>query len=175
MRSYCYVDASHYVRSISGVALFMGHPDPDTHINDSAAIMVLTKIEKVAVSSSMEAELLAIERGVLALEWLMNFREEAGYPQTDQGILFTDSLSAIKFLENTGSAPNRQTRHLRRRVAKIRENIEHNMVVLRFVPGALNCADVLTKPLARVLHFRHCNNLMGYPMPGEVSHRTKAQ
>jgi hypothetical protein len=129
---------------------------------DSAAIMVLTKVEKVAVSSTMAAELLAIERAVVALEWLLHFREEAGFPQTSPGIIFTDSLSSIKFIENTGAAPNRQTRHLRRQVAKIRENISKNMVELKFVPGSMNCADVLTKPLGRVLHYKHCNNLQGY-------------
>ena len=67
----------------------------------------------------MEAEILAIERGVVALEWLNNFRGEMGYPSRSPSIIFTDSLSAIKFIENTASTPNRQTRHLRRRVAKI--------------------------------------------------------
>jgi hypothetical protein len=162
MISYCYVDASFGIKSISGVAMFLGRPDFETHINDSAALMVLTKIERIAVSSTMEAEMLAIERGVVALEWLAHYREEIGYPQRDPSIIFTDSLSSIKFIENTGAAPNRQTRHLRRRVAKIRENITRNMVVLKFVPGAMNCADVLTKPLGRVLHWKHCNNLQGY-------------
>ena len=120
------------------------------------------KIERVTVASTMEADLLAIMRGLVALEWLHHFREECGYPETQPALLFTDSLSSIKFIENTGTAPNRQTRHLRRRVVKIRENIARNMVVLKFVPGALNCADVLTKPLGRVLHFKHCNNLQGY-------------
>jgi hypothetical protein len=110
----------------------------------------------------MGAEMLAIERAAKALEWVMHLREEAGFPQSSPGIIFTDSLSSIKFIENTGAAPNRQTRHLRRRVAKIREALAINMIALKFVPGALNCADVLTKPLGRVFHFRHCKNLQGY-------------
>jgi hypothetical protein len=162
MISYCYVDASFNVHSISGVAMFCGRPNLVTHNNDSAALMVLTKIEKIAVSSTMEAEMLAIERGVTALEWFSHYRKEAGYPQLGPSIIFTDSLSSIKFIENTGAAPNRQTRHLRRRVAKIRDNITRNMVVLKFVAGSMNCADVLTKPLGRVLHWKHCDNLQGY-------------
>jgi hypothetical protein len=162
MISYCYVDASFHVGSISGVALFMGRPDFETHNNDSAALMVLTKIERIAVASTMMAEMIAIARGIVALEWLTTFRAEIGYPAREPGIVFTDSKSAIQFIENTGSTPNRETRHLRRRVAKIREDMTRNMVVLHFVPGVLNCADVLTKPLGRVLHARHSNNLQGY-------------
>jgi hypothetical protein len=160
--SYVYCDASFNISVVTGVALFCGVPDEASHNNASAAIMVLVKTEKVAVTSTMEAELLAIERSVVALEWLMHFREEAGFPQTDPGIIFTDSLSAIKYIENTGTAPNRQTRHLKRRVAKIKWAVSRNMVVFKFVPGSMNCADVLTKPLGRVLHFKHCNNLQGY-------------
>jgi hypothetical protein len=161
--SYCYVDASFELTSVSGVALFIGQPDRKTHINKNAAIMFLTKIEKVAVTSTMDAEILAIERGIVALEWLAQYREEIGYPQTQRSVLFTDSASAIAFINNTQKTPNRQTRHIRRRVRKIRANVVQNHVVLEHVPGALNCADVLTKPLGRVLHWKHSNNLQGYP------------
>jgi hypothetical protein len=43
--SHAYCDASLNVKATSGVAVFIGKPDPVNHINDSAAIMVLTKIE----------------------------------------------------------------------------------------------------------------------------------
>ena len=73
-------------------------------------------------------------------------------------IIFTDSAVAIKFVTDSGSLPNRKTRHLRRRVLCIEQAVARNIAVLKFVPGNLNCADLLTKPLG---FERHSKNMMG--------------
>ena len=84
----------------------------------------------------MEVELCAIGRAIKLAEWVAHFRDESGYAQTQPAIIFTDSALAIK------------------------QALARNIAVLKFVPGNLNCADLLTKPLGRVLFERH-KNMMG--------------
>jgi len=163
MQVYFYVDASLYLKAISGVAGFLGTPDLVNHNNKNAAIVCFSKPESLAVTSTMEAELLAIGRGVVAAEWVADLLEEMGYPQVEPPTVFTDSQPAIRFLERTGPNPNRQTRHLRLKVNYIREAIQRNKIVLRYVPTGLNCADILTKALGKELHRRHSRNIMGMP------------
>ena len=139
----------------------MGEPDLVDHINKSAAVVAFTTKETIAVDSSMEVELCAIGRAIKLAEWVAHFREESDYAQTQPATILTDSAVAIKFLTDSGSVPNRQTRHLRRRVLCIKQALARNIAVLKFVPGNLNCADLLTKPLGRVLFERHSKNMMG--------------
>lgn len=161
MRTYAYVDASLHLVATTGIAVFLGNPDMEKHNNLNAAIFCRTKREQLAVVSTMEAELLAIYRGVIALQWVADLRDEIGFTQKGPGIIFTDSLVGKRFLVSDGRVPNQQTRHLRLRYEVIRQAVSHNRVEIRFVPGNLNCADVLTKPLSRELHQRHISNLKG--------------
>ena len=114
-------------------------------------IKVVTGVALFLGEPDTMVELCAIGRAIKLEEWVAHFREESGYAQTQPAIIFTDS----------GSVPNRQTRHLRRRVLCIKQALARNIAVLKFVPGNLNCADLLTKPLGRVLFESHSKNMMG--------------
>jgi hypothetical protein len=109
----------------------------------------------------MDGEMLAIGRAVVACISVQNLRSEIGFPQSGPSVVFTDSFIAIRFLKDNGPPPNPQTRHLRRRVAYIRQAIAFGRIVLEFVPSDLNCADVLTKALPKAAHQRHGGNLCG--------------
>ena len=109
----------------------------------------------------MEIEVCALGRTIKSAGWVAHIRQENGHPQAEPCIIFTNSQVAIKFLTESAAVPNRQTRHLRRRVLCIEQALARNVAVLHFVPGNLNCADVLTTPLGRVLFERHSKNLMG--------------
>jgi hypothetical protein len=161
MITYAYCDASYHERCTSGIAVFIGTPDYITHVNRSAAVICQSKRETSPALSVMEAEMYAICRAVLACIWLEDYRREMGYPQSGPSIIFTDSLISIRFLEDTGRTPNRQTRHLRTRVAYIKTYISKGRILMKFVPTALNCSDVLTKGLPPQVHRRHSANLMG--------------
>jgi hypothetical protein len=161
--TYCYVDSGVRVKSISGVAAFLGEPDYKDHINDSAAVIAFVKGEHLTVESTMDAEILAIERGVRTCLWIEDYREELGYPQFEPSIIFTDSATAIRFLQDEGKIPNRQTRHIRRKAESVKQHLRSKRCVLKYVPSAKNCADLLTKGLGRILHERHALSLMGRP------------
>ena len=161
-QTYTYVDSG--VKGSfpkSGVALFLGQPDFENHINKNAAVLAFVKKEKTAVMSSMHGEILAIGRGVVATLWAGQIRDEMNLPQTGPAIIFTDNQAAIRFLTNTGRALTRETRHLRARVDFIQQAYREGRIVFHWVPTHLNCADALTKPLGPILFGRHIPNLMG--------------
>ena len=170
-KTFVYVDCGLRIKTVSGLAGFIGEPDYVRHINLNAAVAAFTQTERAKVTSTMMGEVVSIERGVVFCEYTANLRQEMGYPQDGPGIIFTDSQPAIRFLTGTGALPNRQTRHHRRQVEYIKDRIARNIVVLKYVPSALNCADVLTKALPRVLFMRHVNNLIGrWPGQGPQLH-----
>ena len=160
--TYAYVDAPLMVHSISGVAVFIGIPNYKTHENLNPAVIAYTKKESEAVTSTMHAELIVVERGIKSLDHVNNIREESGFPPPHESLLFTDNDPGISFVSNLGKC-SRQTRHLRRRFRFIQEAVSHRRVIIRHVPSKLNVADILTKPLGRVLFERHSKNLMGDP------------
>ena len=161
--TYTYCDAAlSQSRPHIGVAVFIGVPDQEFHINKSAAVSVISKQMKVTCLDTMHAELIAIAEACKASQYVTDMRDEMGYTQTRPTTIFTDNKSAINFLKGDVSIPSKQSRHLRRRYDFIREAIKHRRIQLEWVPTDLNCADVLTKPLSRVKHERHSLNLMGH-------------
>jgi hypothetical protein len=107
----------------------------------------------------LNAELLAIERGIVALEGLKKYRENIGFPQAHQSVLFTDSKSAIESISNISNAHKTPFTHRKFwRVQNIRDRMIQNKIVLEYVSSTMNCAEVLNKPLRRILHRRHNHN-----------------
>jgi hypothetical protein len=145
--TYAYVDASLMDGSISGVAVFIGIPNYETHENINGAVIAFTKKATEKVTSTMLSEMIVVERGIKTIDYVNNICEESGFPPVGSSILFTDNDPEMRFLSGTGTAGTRQTRHLRRRVAWIKEALLQRRFILRHVPSSLNCADLLTKPL----------------------------
>ena len=159
--TYAYCDSGLNLKPVSGVAVFIGEPDYENHNNRNAAVMCQSKSENIAVGSTMHAEMLAIGRAIVACEAVCNLRYELGFPQPGPSIIFTDSQPAIRFITGTGSNPGRMTRHLRLRLEYVMQAIRFGRVRLLWVSSANNCADILTKPLGKVLFEKHSKNLMG--------------
>ena len=165
MQTYAYCDAAldESVRPETGTAVFLGTPDYVNHMNKNAAIIFFNRRQHLAVLSILDAEILGIGDTTTACMFTQDVRSEVGFPQQGPSIIFTDSQTAINFLNSTAKTPNRKTRHMRRRTEFIRQAMAHNRIKLCFVPGKMNCADVLTKALPKDVHDRHCSNLMGLP------------
>ena len=119
--------------------------------------------------STLDAELMAIVRGVKDVLYVTTQRAEIGFPAEGPATIFTDSQVAIRFLEDSGPTPNRQTRHIRMRVRFIKDAIARNIIKLEFVPSKYNCADALTKALSFPLHRRHIINLSGQGVRGQLA------
>ena len=145
-----------------GVAVFLGKPDFMHHINVSAAVVTQCKRVKLAVLSTMHAEIIAITRAIKAARFVTDLRDEMGITQRSPTIIFTDNQPAIHFFTGDQAVTSDMSRHLRRRYDYVRQEIVSGAIILKWVPSKLNCADILTKVLTRELFERHALNLMGH-------------
>ena len=144
-----------------GYAGFLGEPDFINHINTTAAVLFKSKRVRIVVGSSMEGEVVSIGMATHAAYYMADARGEMGIPQRRPTIIFTDNQPAIHFFMGDRAVSSDLSRHLRRRYDFIRQAIDNQAIVLKWVPTKLNCADILTKPLSRELFERHAQNLMG--------------
>ena len=61
--------------------------------------------------------------------------------------------------------PTERSRHIDIQYFAIQDWKEAGDIVLKFIPGVINCADALTKPLGWILHTRHARRIMGHYSP----------
>jgi hypothetical protein len=71
--------------------------------------------------------------------------EFLGEEQKDKTVIYTDSKSSIDLLNTLKS--NGNTNHINLRIHFIRESLNNNKIMLKFIGGTENPADGLTKPL----------------------------
>lgn len=68
---------------------------------------------------------------------------------------FQDKQGALSW-ETAGI---RHTKHVATRIKFVLEHVSERVIVVRYCPSSDVVADVLTKPLLRTLHHRHCKSL----------------
>ena len=134
-------------RSTSGFAMFIG----------SSLVSWASRRQPVVAKSTTEAEYIAANDAGSEAVWFRSFLEELGYPQTSATPLHIDNQSAIK----VGKNPEHHSRmkHLNTKYHWLREQVEDKVFTLDYVPTDKMPADVLTKPLDRVVHERMCHLL----------------
>ncbi|KAJ0103510.1 hypothetical protein Patl1_06354 [Pistacia atlantica] len=101
--------------------------------------------------STMESELIALEKACSEAEWLRNFLADLPI-ETHPPILVSihcDCQAAIARAKS--KIYNGKSRHIRIRHTIIKQLLESGVVSLDFVKSELNLADPLTKPLSRRL------------------------
>jgi hypothetical protein len=97
-------------------------------------------------------------RIVLPVIHFRDMLEIMGEPQQESTDIYCDNESAVeicKVLKMTN-----RTRHIQKVINFIREQINARVINLKFIPGTLNPADVLTKPLSREPYHRHTTTLL---------------
>ena len=72
-------------------------------------------------------------------------------------IIYEDNQSTIKLAENFVNSD--RTKHIAVRMHFIRDQIENNLIKLKYIPTTDQIADVLTKPLGRIQHEKHTKSL----------------
>jgi len=124
-----------------------------------AALAALCKRQKVVVLSSTEAEYMALAMAIRRLLVLLAILAFLGEPQAEPVRVLEDNQPAIRVANNPLAL--RLSQHIDVRAHFIRQLIVDGRVVLEYCPSADNVADMLTKPLARVLFRKFRALLMG--------------
>jgi hypothetical protein len=102
--------------------------------------------------SSTEAEYVALTEAAKEALWLRLFMEEIGHPLSTSLELRADNAGAIALSKNPEF--HKRTKHIRIRYHFIREVVADGSISVTFVPTTQQIADILTKPLGRILFSR---------------------
>lgn len=129
-------------RSISGYTFLVG----------KSLVSWSSKKQPTVALSSMEAEYIALAHAAKEAIWLRNLLNELEFRQPNPTIVHSDNQGAIAFAHD--SQFHTRSKHIDIRHHFIRDTISNGDISTVYVPSESNCADLLTKPLARPSHSR---------------------
>lgn len=123
--------------------------------------------QKCISTSTMEAEYVAMSTAAKEAAWVSSFVKELGldvWIKTPYAI-WCDNRSAIDFARNR--IERSRTKHIDVAYHYVKEMIDGNSIVLKYVATKRNAADVLTKSLNKNLHRRRHEEIQSKPH-GEI-------
>ena len=108
------------------------------------------KQQVVVALSSCEAEFLACSHCARQVLWLRSLFHELGYPQKQPTPLYCDNQGTVTCTHDPQS--HSRMKHIDIQAHFIRDSVNRRLVDVHHIPGTQNPADLLTKPLKRVIH-----------------------
>ena len=124
------------------------------------AIVNRSKAQTIVALSSTEAELIAAVTAAKTARYIRSVMSELGFPQDGPTPIYEDNESAITIVNSR--KPTERSRHIDIRFFAIQDWKARGDIELFHIPGVINPADDLTKPLGYVLHQRHARYIMGH-------------
>jgi hypothetical protein len=109
-----------------------------------------SKQQGIVALSSCEAEYVASTHVVKEILWLRSLAKELGFAQTSATPLYCDNQGTIACTHD----PQHHSRmkHIDLRFHFIRDCVQKGLIDVMHIPGVENVADLLTKPLMRLIH-----------------------
>jgi hypothetical protein len=152
-----WIDASynlhHDSRGHTGIVATIG--------KHNARIYVRSQKHKLYTRSSTEAELVALDEGVLHLLWLILVFDFLGYPQTPVTV-FQDNQSTIRVCQ-TGQSKSGRLKHMVVRYNFIHGQQEENILIFEYMKSADMVADIMSKPVTTPIFLRLRRLLLNMP------------
>jgi hypothetical protein len=111
-----------------------------------------SKQQVVVALSSCEAEYLSTTHCAKDILWFRNLFEELGFLQTLATILFCDNQGTIVCTHDPHG--HTKMKHIDIRAHFIRDCVNKKLIDVIYIPNHSNIADLLTKPLAKILQQR---------------------
>jgi Reverse transcriptase (RNA-dependent DNA polymerase) len=109
-----------------------------------------SKQQAIVALSSCEAEYLACAHCARQIVWLRNLFEELDYAQTRPTVLYCDNKGTVACTHDPHS--HSQMKHIDIRAHFIRDCVNSRIIDVHHIPGVDNTADLLTKPLNKIIH-----------------------
>ena len=132
-------------KSTSGIVMFIG---------GCPVVWKMSKQSVVALSSS-EAEFVAAREAVKQILWMRHILGELGLAQDEPTVLYQDNQGSMAW-ETTGI---RRAKHVAIRGNFVMSQVEKNVLNIFYCNTQNMVADILMKPLSRLLFERHRNGL----------------
>ena len=124
------------------------------------AIVYRSKTQPIVALSSTEAEFIAAVACAKIARYLQSILTELGFHSANPTPIYEDNASTIMIIN--ARVPTERTRHIDVRYFAIQDWKEEGSIEMLHIPGVINPADDLTKPLGWVLHARHARRFMGH-------------
>ena len=124
------------------------------------AIAYRSKTQSVTATSSTEAEFIAAVSAAKTVKYIRALLSDIGFAQTEPTRIFEDNIAAIMIVN--AKKPTERSRHIDVQYFAIQDWKDAGHIAMHHIPGVLNPADDLTKPLGWVLHARHARRFMGH-------------
>ena len=145
-------------------ASFATHPDMKSHSGvcitlGTGAYYSKSTTQKLNTTSSCEAELVALAKGLQQGLWSSYFIENQGYPSAPVTVL-QDNQSTIRLVEN-GGPTSELSRHIRIGFFWMRDLLIKNIISVVYCPTESMIADIMTKPLQGSLFRTMRDRIMG--------------
>ena len=118
------------------------------------------KTQSITATSSTEAEFLAAMTAAKHAKYLRAIMKELGFEMTQPTPLYEDNKSTINMIN--ARVPTEQSQHIDVQHFAIQDWKDAGNIVMKYIPGVINPADDMTKPLGWVLHARHARQTMGH-------------
>ena len=145
-------------------ASFATHPDMRSHSGvcislGRGAYYSKSTAQKLNTTSSCEAELVALSKGMQQSLWSSYFLEEQGYPRSPIAVL-QDNQSTVRLVEN-GRPTSELSRHIRIGYFWLHDLLVKKIIRLIYCPTENMIADLMTKPLQGSLFRTMRDRVMG--------------
>lgn len=130
-------------KSVSGCAVFAG----------DSLVVWHSRRQKCVALSTMEAEMIAICKGIKLVSWIKQFYSELGIKIMKT--IYCDNQATIKVLE--GQKAYARVKHIDLRYYYVKNKISESDTKIEYVYSKENVADIFTKPLL-LESFNSCRN-----------------
>jgi hypothetical protein len=127
-----------------------------------------SKLQTTVALSSAESEYYALAMGSQEAMWIKMIVEEIGFGDFVSSPIkvFEDNQGCIKLAENP--IVMGRAKHIETKMHFIRDLVLKGKIKLEYCPTEDMTADLLTKPLARVVFMKHVTSLMKLSSKGGV-------
>ena len=112
------------------------------YILGGTIISWVSKLQKIVVISTTEAEYVAITEASKEMVWIQSFLKELGHKQ-GKGVLYCDSQNAIHLAKNP--VYHARTKHIQVRYHFIKSTFKDGVLMLENILGSRNPTYMLTK------------------------------
>lgn len=126
---------------------------------DAGAVSAHTKATQVVFTSSFEAELDGVTRGLKSQCRVSNIMRELHIQLADVPCMWSDNKAMVNFIHGEGVAKG--VRHMELRMWYVRERYKQGNVVIDWMTGAEIPADKLTKLGTREAHEAFARDILG--------------
>jgi hypothetical protein len=125
-----------------------------------AAIAWKCRVQPIVATSSTEAEFYAAVTCAKVVKYLRFVLQELKALAPGPSELHIDNRAALDMINE--SRPTPRARHIEIQHFAIQEWRQRGDIIMRHIPGIINCSDDLTKVLGWILHARHSRRSMGH-------------